>query len=80
MSSAAPISGGLVKAEVSFDFEIDLMRLRESPPANKPYTDVQWEDIQELGEIVDRHLKDGDVRPKMGGGSTFVSVDDMEDS
>ena len=77
-SSAAPISGGHDKAEVSFDFEMNVTRLRESPRVTKPYTDVQWKEIQELGEIVDRHLKDGDVRLTMGGEPTFVSVDDME--
>ncbi|MCH9806682.1 MAG: transglutaminase family protein [Alphaproteobacteria bacterium] len=77
-SSAAPIAGGHSEAEVDFDFEMSVTRILETPRVTKPYSQEQWNEILELGDDVDRHLKDNDVRLTMGGEPTFVAVDDME--
>ncbi len=77
-SSAAPITGAHTEAEVSFDFEMSLSRVAETPRVTKPYTDEQWTAILKLGDMVDERLKTGDVRLTMGGEPTFVSVSDME--
>jgi uncharacterized protein (DUF2126 family)/transglutaminase-like putative cysteine protease len=77
-ASAAPISGAHEKAEVTFDFFMEIKRIRETPRVTKPYTDEQWQAICETGEVVDTALKDGDVRLTMGGEPTFVSIDDMD--
>ena len=77
-SSAAPISGVLDEAEVTFDFEMSVKRIFETPRVTLPYTNKQWEDINEVGREVDKHLQKDDVRLTMGGEPTFVSVDDME--
>ncbi|MEM8975982.1 MAG: transglutaminase family protein, partial [Pseudomonadota bacterium] len=61
-ASAAPISGSHDQTEVSFDFEMKITRVRESPRVTKPYTDGQWQDIKALGDVVDEQLKKGDVR------------------
>jgi uncharacterized protein (DUF2126 family)/transglutaminase-like putative cysteine protease len=76
--SAAPLSGGHEKAEVSFDFAMNIERIRETPRVTKPYSDEQWQTIQETGERVDERLIASDVRLTMGGEPTFVSVDDMD--
>ena len=76
--SAAPISGSVGKCEVTFDFEMEVVRVQESPRVTKPYTDSQWKAIVKLGHEVETRLASDDVRLTMGGEPTFVSIDDME--
>ena len=76
--SAAPITGGHDKAEVEFEFDMDIQRIFERPRVTKPYSDEQWIEINKLGEAVDERLEAGDVRLTMGGEPTFVSIDDYE--
>ncbi|MET0051001.1 MAG: transglutaminase family protein [Candidatus Thiodiazotropha sp.] len=76
--SAAPIVGATDKCEVSFRFVNQVTRVHEDPRVTKPYTEDQWEAILALGDYVDGHLKQGDVRLTMGGEPTFVSIDDMD--
>jgi uncharacterized protein (DUF2126 family)/transglutaminase-like putative cysteine protease len=77
-ASAAPISGGHEKTEVTFDFAMDIKRIRETPRVTKPYSEEQWSNLVALGAEVDQRLSDGDVRLTMGGEPTFVSIDDMD--
>ncbi|PLW76320.1 DUF2126 domain-containing protein [Cohaesibacter celericrescens] len=76
--SAAPISGGHEKAEVEFEFEMNVQRIFERPRVTKPYTDEQWKAINKMGGKVDKRLEAGDVRLTMGGEPTFISIDDLE--
>ena len=76
--SAAPISGAVDKSEVTFDHEMSVTRIYESPRVTKPYSDAQWREILTLGEQVDRELVAGDVRLTMGGEPTFVAIDDRD--
>jgi uncharacterized protein (DUF2126 family)/transglutaminase-like putative cysteine protease len=75
-SQAAPISGAVEKAEVLFDFDMSVARIKEPPRVTKPYSDEQWAEIETLGDTVDRVLTMHDVRLTMGGEPTFVSIDD----
>lgn len=77
-SSAAPISGGVDKSEVTFDFAMSVSRIYESPRVTFPYTDPQWAAIDALGERIDAKLRERDVRLTMGGEPTFISIDDMD--
>ena len=77
-SAAAPINGATDKCEVEFDFSNEVTRVHEDPRVTKPYTDAQWQDINQLGEQVEKELTELDVRLTMGGEPTFVSIDDME--
>jgi uncharacterized protein (DUF2126 family)/transglutaminase-like putative cysteine protease len=76
--SAAPITGAHEKAEVSFDFKMNVTRVRETPRVTKPYSDETWEAILAAGRSVDFRLEAGDVRLTMGGEPTFVAVDDPD--
>ncbi|HET6331821.1 MAG TPA: transglutaminase family protein [Polyangiales bacterium] len=74
-SAAAPVSGLVEPAEVTFSHEMRVERVRESPRVTKPYTDAQWAAIDSLGDQVDRSLVGEDARLTMGGEPTFVSID-----
>ncbi|MGY4801832.1 transglutaminase family protein [Teichococcus aerofrigidensis] len=76
--SAAPISGLMTKAEVSFDFAMEVARVRETPRVTKPYSDATWQAILQAGETVDAQLQRGGIRLTMGGEPTFVSASDQE--
>ncbi|MES2973297.1 MAG: transglutaminase family protein [Pseudomonadota bacterium] len=77
-SSAAPIEGGVDKAEVEFSHHMEVTRIYESPRVTKPYTEEQWAEVLALGEKVDKQLVAGDVRLTMGGEPTFVAVEDRD--
>ncbi len=76
--SAAPVTGGLEKCEVEFHHEMKVTRIWEAPRVTKPYTDEQWQAIENLGHDIDRELGEMDVRLTQGGEPTFVSVDDLD--
>ena len=77
-SSAAPIEGGVEKAEVKFSYDMTVSRISETSRTTKPYTDEQWARLLEVGGLVESDLGKGDVRLTMGGEPTFVSIDDMD--
>ncbi len=77
-TSAAPVSGFTDVCESTLEFEMSVTRISEDPRVTKPYNDVQWTLINNLGTAIDAELDKGDVRLTMGGEPTFVSIDDME--
>jgi uncharacterized protein (DUF2126 family) len=77
-ASAAPVSGLTDPAEVRFDYDMRVTRLRETARVTKPYTDEQWQHIDRLGRVVDRAIAGAGLRLTMGGEPTFVSIDDMD--
>jgi uncharacterized protein (DUF2126 family)/transglutaminase-like putative cysteine protease len=73
-SSAAPISGEVEKAEVKFDFVMQVARVFEPPRVTLPYREAQWKEIHALGRKIDEELSIRDVRLTMGGEPTFIST------
>lgn len=79
-SSAAPISGAVDECECDFAHEMRVERIWEAPRVTKPYSDEQWQEILELGRLIDGDLAYGDVRLTMGGEPTFVALDYPDDA
>jgi len=77
-SSAAPVSGMVEPCEVEFEHAMSVRRIWESPRVTKPYSEQQWEEIEELGHAIDDDLDELDVRLTMGGEPTFVALDHPE--
>ena len=73
--SAAPITGLVEPAQVSFGFDMKVARLREAPRVTAPFSEEAWAKLDALGDLVDRDLEKQDVRLTMGGEPTFVSID-----
>ncbi len=78
-SSAAPVTGTIESgADATLHHEMSVTRIIEAPRVTKPFSDAQWEAIDQLGAAIDGDLKSSDVRLTMGGEPTFVSLDDRE--
>ncbi len=76
--SAAPITGLVEPAEVTFSHDMSVVRLAEQPRVTAPFSGEAWSALDALGERIDADLKTNDVRLTMGGEPTFVSIDDYE--
>jgi uncharacterized protein (DUF2126 family)/transglutaminase-like putative cysteine protease len=77
-SSAAPVTGILDKCNATLHHEMRVCRIYESPRVTKPYTEEQWQRIEQLGHAIDTDLVRDDVRLTMGGEPTFISIDNPD--
>jgi len=77
-TSAAPVEGLIDECEVSFEHEMTVSRIYESPRVTLPYSEAQWAGVLALGAEVDARLAAGDVRLTQGGEPTFVSIGDRD--
>jgi uncharacterized protein (DUF2126 family) len=77
-SGAAPVTGAVEKCETTFEHEMTVRRILESPRATLPYTEETWAGVNAVGLQVDGLLKQGDVRLTVGGEPTFVAAEQVE--
>jgi len=77
--SAAPISGAVDFAEVDFGFEMQVVRLKETPRITRPYAPEDWQAINAAGNAIEAKLQASDVRLTMGGEPTFVATTHRDD-
>jgi hypothetical protein len=60
-ASAAPVFGFTDVCETQFGFEMTVTRIHEDPRVTKPYSELQWNEIDTLGRQVEDELAQGDV-------------------
>lgn len=72
---AAPINGVIDECETEFSHDMSVTRIAESPRVTKPYTEKQWQAIDQFGHRLSAELSANDVRVTIGGEPTFVSLD-----
>jgi uncharacterized protein (DUF2126 family) len=77
-SAAAPVTGAVDPADVTFTYNMRVERVWEAPRVSKPFSEETWSQIEVAGRAVDDELTALDVRLTMGGEPTFVSVDDPQ--
>ena len=76
--SAAPITGVIEECESTFEHTMTVRRIVESPRVTKPYSEEQWQAIDEFGHRIERQLIADDVRVTIGGEPTFVAAEDPD--
>ncbi len=76
--SAAPITGYVDRARCEFSFDMKIQRVYETPRVTKPYSEVEWREIIDLGHLIDKKILDMDIRLTIGGEPTFVSSRNRE--
>ena len=76
--SAAPITGAIEECETTFEHKMSVRRIVESPRVTKPYSEEQWQAIDDFGHRIERQLLTDDVRVTIGGEPTFVASDDPD--
>jgi uncharacterized protein (DUF2126 family)/transglutaminase-like putative cysteine protease len=76
--SAAPITGAIEECESTFEHTMSVRRVLESPRVTKPYSEEQWQSVDEFGKRVERQLLTDDVRITIGGEPTFVASDNPD--
>src|SRR5690606_23832517 len=52
-TGAAPVTGAVDECEATFSHDMAITRIYESPRVTLPYSDAQWDSIQQLGQEVD---------------------------
>lgn len=77
-TTAAPITGALDPCESKMEHRMSVSRIHEEPRVTKPFSPMQWKQLNAIGKAVDKDLKRNGVKLSMGGEPTFVSIDDME--
>jgi uncharacterized protein (DUF2126 family)/transglutaminase-like putative cysteine protease len=78
-AGAAPVIGSVSDVGSKLSNRMEVARISERPSTERPYSERQWRQIDELGRTVDEALDEGDVRLTMGGEPTFVSRERMDE-
>jgi len=78
--SAAPVTGNTDVCQVDFDFTMSIKRIIDVPPITKPFSDNEWQTINELGQHIDSKLNEMDVRLTMGAEPSYISIDHRDDA
>lgn len=73
--TAAPISGVIEHCETEFSHAMSVTRIVETPRVTKPYSEEQWQAINQFGHRLDKELVANDVRVTIGGEPTFIAID-----
>lgn len=84
-ADAAPVSGGFTftkedddEVDVRFHFEMQIDRVRETPPVARDYSREEWTAIDGLGTRIDARIEAAGLSLTMGGEPTFISETDLD--
>ncbi len=71
---SAPVDGMLEECKTTLIHTMKVARVYEAPRVTKPFSEVQWHDINKLAKKIDKEIKDSDMRLTIGGEPTFIST------
>ncbi|WP_287527299.1 transglutaminase family protein [Okeania sp. SIO2C2] len=77
-TAANPVRGTTEPSESNLEFSVTVSRYQEKPRPTKPYTEMQWQNINNLGREVEEKLRRLGLGLTTGGELTFISIDDFE--
>ncbi|NET28819.1 DUF2126 domain-containing protein [Okeania sp. SIO1I7] len=77
-TAANPVRGTTEPSESNLEFSVTVSRYQEKPRPTKPYTETQWQNINNLGREVEKKLRRWGLGLTTGGEPTFISIDDFE--
>ncbi|MDY7022361.1 MAG: transglutaminase family protein, partial [Cyanobacteriota bacterium] len=77
-NTASPIRGTAEPSQSELEFSLTISRYQAAPSVSKPYSEKQWQNINALGDLVEKKLQELNVGLTMGGEPTFISIDDFE--
>lgn len=76
--NAAPVSGLLDVCECVLDHKMEVIRIHEDPRTTKPFSDIEWNEVEAVAKQIDKDVAKHDIRLTIGGEPTFISAENRD--
>jgi len=76
--NAAPVSGLIDPCQSTIDHRMEVIRIHEDPRTTKPFSDLEWNEIEKTAQQIDKDILKQDIRLTIGGEPTFISAENRD--